>query len=103
MEKYFDIRNNHTVNPVRFRCALTGETVCMEITPSFFNFKKDITIENSVRLETNTIDTHDDENHLVFKRNNAEHMLFSSGKVEISQPCHFNGSWVFRRSQLNQL
>ena len=32
---YFDIRNNHTTNPmIRLRCGLTGEITCMEITPS---------------------------------------------------------------------
>ena len=97
---YFDIRNNHSANPViRFRCALTGETVCMEITPLYVNFKKDITIENPVSLKTNTIDTNDN-NDLVFKRNDVQHMLFSSGKVEMTQQCHFNGSWVLDTADL---
>ena len=97
---YFDIRNNHGTNPmIRFRCSVSGETVCMEITPSYVNLKKDLTIENTVRLKTNTIDTNGD-NDLVFKRNDVQHMLFSSGKVEMTQPCHFNGSWVLDTADL---
>ena len=97
---YFDIRNNHGTNPmIRFRCSVSGETVCMEITPSYVNLKKDLTIENTVRLKTNTIDTNGD-NDLVFKRNDVQHMLFSSGKVEMTQPCHFNGSLVLDTADL---
>ena len=206
---YFDIRNNHGTNPmIRFRCSVSGETVCMEITPSYVNLKKDLTIENTVRLKTNTIDTNDDndlvlkrndvqflaldkftenstekeaiicskqlrangnmlvknlqinqfpvgveycdfrlenadsvmrfyagnstsvnlqitnneltlgrvvncngglktnvidtltDTDLIFKRNDVQHMLFSSGKVEMTQPCHFNGSWVLDTADL---
>ena len=97
---YFDIRNNHGTNlMIRFRCSVSGETVCMEITPSYVNLKKDLTIENTVRLKTNTIDTNGD-NDLVFKRNDVQHMLFSSDKVEMTQRCHFNGSWVLDTADL---
>ena len=71
---YFDIRNNNGTNPmIRFRCSVSGETVCMEITPSYVNLKKDLTIEHTVRLKTNTIDTNGD-NDLVLKRNDVEFM-----------------------------
>ena len=97
---YFDIRNNHGTNlMIRFRCSVSGETVCMEITPSYVNLKKDLTIENTVRLKTNTIDTNGD-NDLVFKRIDVQHMLFSSDKVEMTQLCHFNGSWVLDTADL---
>ena len=79
----FDIRNNHTANPmIRFRCGLTGEITCMEITTSYVNLKKDLTIENTVKLKTNTIDTNDD-NNLVFNRNNVEYFrLTTDGSVD---------------------
>ena len=80
---HFDIRNNHTANPmIRFRCGLTGEITCMEITTSYVNLKKDLTIENTVKLKTNTIDTNDD-NNLVFNRNNVEYFrLTTDGSVD---------------------
>ena len=75
---HFDIRNNHTANPmIRFRCGLTGEITCMEITTSYVNLKKDLTIENTVRLKTNTIDTNDD-NALVFNRNGVEYFRLNT-------------------------
>ena len=75
---HFDIRNNHTANPmIRFRCGLTGKITCMEITTSYVNFKKDLTIENTVRLKTNTIDTNDD-NALVFNRNGVEYFRLNT-------------------------
>ena len=91
---YFDIRNNHGTNPViRFRCALTGETVCMEITPSHVNLKKDLTIENTVRLKTNTIDTNDN-NDLSFQRNGVSYMTFSTDRVEINQELHLANALI---------
>ena len=80
---HFDIRNNHTANPmIRFRCGLTGEITCMELTTSYVNLKKDLTIENTVRLKSNTIDTNDD-NNLVFNRNNVEYFrLTTDGSVD---------------------
>ena len=75
---HFDIRNNHTANPmIRFRCGLTGEITCMELTTSYVNLKKDLTIENTVRLKSNTIDTNDD-NNLVFNRNNVEYFRLTT-------------------------
>ena len=44
-------------------------------------------------LKTNIIDTYDN-NDLVFKRNDIQHMLFSSGKVEINQPLHLANELV---------
>ena len=75
---HFDIRNNHTANPmIRFRCGLTGEITCMELTTSYVNLKEDLTIENTVRLKSNTIDTNDD-NNLVFNRNNVEYFRLTT-------------------------
>ena len=75
---HFDIRNNHTANPmIRFRCGLTGEITCMEITTAYVNLKKDLTIENTVRLKTNTVDTNDD-NALVFNRNGVEYFRLNT-------------------------
>ena len=75
---HFDIRNNHTANPmIRFRCGLTGEITCMELTTSYVNLKKDLTIENTVRLKSNTIDTNDD-NNLVLNRNNVEYFRLTT-------------------------
>ena len=75
---HFDIRNNHTANPmIRFRCGLTGEITCMELTTSYVTLKKDLTIENTVRLKSNTIDTNDD-NNLVFNRNNVEYFRLTT-------------------------
>ena len=107
---YFDIRNKHTTNPmIRLRCGLTGEITCMEITPSFVNFKKDITIENTVRLKTNTIDTNDD-NDLVFKRNDVQ--FFALGKftedtiekeaIICSKQLRANGQLLVNNLQINQ-
>ena len=91
---YFDIRNNHGANPViRFRCALTGETVCMEITPSYVNLKKDLTIENTVRLKTNTLDTNDN-NNLSFQRNGVSYMTFNTDRVEINQELHLANALI---------
>ena len=67
---------------IRFRCGLTGEITCMKITTSYVNLKKDLTIENTVKLKTNTIDTNDD-NNLVFNRNNVEYFrLTTDGSVD---------------------
>ena len=107
---YFDIRNNHTTNPmIRLRCGLTGEITCMEITPSFVNFKKDITIENTVRLKTNTIDTNDD-NDLVFKRNDVQFFAldkFTEDTIEkeaiiCSKQLRANGQLLVNNLQINQ-
>ena len=107
---YFDIRNNHTTNPmIRLRCGLTGEITCMEITPSFVNFKKDITIENTVRLKTNTIDTNDD-NDLVFKRNDVQFFAldkFTEDTIEkeaiiCSKQLRANGQFLVNNLQINQ-
>ena len=54
----------------------------MKITTSYVNLKKDLTIENTVKLKTNTIDTNDD-NNLVFNRNNVEYFrLTTDGSVD---------------------
>ena len=107
---YFDIRNNHTTNPmIRLRCGLTGEITCMEITPSFVNFKKDITIENTVRLKTNTIDTNDD-NDLVLKRNDVQFFAldkFTEDTIEkeaiiCSKQLRANGQLLVNNLQINQ-
>ena len=97
---YFDIRNNHGTNPmIRFRCSVSGETVCMEITPSYVNLKKDLTIENTVRLKTNTIDTNGD-NNLLLQRNSSTYLTFNTDKVEISQPLHLANELVLDTSDL---
>ena len=81
---HFDIRNNHTANPmIRFRCGLTGEITCMEITTSYVNLKKDLTIENTVKLKTNTIDTNDD-NDLIFKRNDVPFMTLDKFTEDVN-------------------
>ena len=107
---YFDIRNNHGTNPmIRFRCSVSGETVCMEITPSYVNFKKDITIENTVRLKTNTIDTNGD-NDLVFQRDNVQFLAldkFTENTVEreaiiCRKQLRANGNILVNNLQINQ-
>ena len=94
---------------IRLRCGLTGEITCMEITPSFVNFKKDITIENTVRLKTNTIDTNDD-NDLVFKRNDVQFFAldkFTEDTIEkeaiiCSKQLRANGQLLVNNLQINQ-
>ena len=107
---YFDIRNNHGTNPmIRFRCSVSGETVCMEITPSYVNLKKDLTIENTVRLKTNTIDTNDD-NDLVLKRNDVQFLAldkFTENSTEkeaiiCSKQLRANGNMLVKNLQINQ-
>ena len=95
---------------IRLRCGLTGEITCMEITPSFVNFKKDITIENTVRLKTNTIDTNDDDNDLVFKRNDVQFFAldkFTEDTIEkeaiiCSKQLRANGQLLVNILQINQ-
>ena len=107
---YFDIRNDHPANPViRFRCSLTGETVCMEIIPSYVNLKKNLMIENIVRLKTNTIDINGD-NDLVLKGNDIESIKFDKftedavEKEEIicSKQLRVNAGILIRNLQINQ-
>ena len=103
---HFDIRNNHTANPmIRFRCGLTGEITCMELTTSYVNLKKDLTIENTVKLKTNTIDTNDD-NNLVFNRNNVEYFRLTTDgsvdSVDFVKVLRANGQIRVNNLQINQ-
>ena len=103
---HFDIRNNHTANPmIRFRCGLTGEITCMEITTSYVNLKKDLTIENTVRLKTNTIDTNDD-NALVFNRNGVEYFRLNTvesvDSVDFVKLLRANAQILVNNLQINQ-
>ena len=103
---HFDIRNNHTANPmIRFRCGLTGEITCMELTTSYVNLKKDLTIENTVRLKSNTIDTNDD-NNLVFNRNNVEYFRLTTvesvDSIDFIKQLRANGNILVNNLQINQ-
>ena len=103
---HFDRRNNHTANPmIRFRCGLTGEITCMELTTSYVNLKKDLTIENTVKLKTNTIDTNDD-NNLVFNRNNVEYFRLTTDgsvdSVDFVKVLRANGQIRVNNLQINQ-
>ena len=103
---HFDIRNNHTANPmIRFRCGLTGEITCMELTTSYVNLKKDLTIENTVRLKSNTIDTNDD-NNLVFNRNNVEYFRLTTvesvDSIDFIKRLRANGNILVNNLQINQ-
>ena len=103
---HFDIRNNHTTNPmIRFRCGLTGEITCMELTTSYVNLKKDLTIENTVKLKTNTIDTNDD-NNLVFNRNNVEYFRLTTvesvDSVDFVKLLRANAQIQVNNLQINQ-
>ena len=99
----FDIRNLHPVvdNPmIRFRVGEGGgETIVCEMREEYVSMARNVLIGTAYKLQTNTIDTNGD-NDLVFKRNDVQHMLFSSDKVEMTQPCHFNGSWVLDTADL---
>ena len=99
----FDIRNLHPVvdNPmIRFRCGEGGgETIICEMREEYVSMARNVIIGTAYKLQTNTIDTNGD-NDLVFKRNDVQHMHFSSGKVEMTQPGHFNGSWVLDTADL---
>ena len=99
----FDIRNLHPVvdNPmIRFRVGEGGgETIVCEMREEYVSMARNVLIGTAYKLQTNTIDTNGD-NDLVVKINDVQHMLFSSDKVEMTQPCHFNGSWVLDTADL---
>ena len=94
--EYSDFRLHDADSVMRFYAG-NSTSVNLQIT------NNDITLGRVVNcnggLKTNTIDTNGD-NDLVFKRNDVQHMLFSSGKVPMTQPCHFNGSWFLDTADL---
>ena len=94
--EYADFRLENADSVMRFYVG-NSTSVNLQIT------NNDITLGRvancTAGLKSNIIDTYTDTD-LIFRRNGVQHMLFSSGKVEMTQPCHFNGSWVLDTADL---
>ena len=97
----FDIRNDQALNSmIRFRIGGGGaSSIIMQVKGTEVVVSQDLVMASTKSVKTNIIDTPTDTD-LIFKRNDVQHMLFSSGKVEMTQPCHFNGSWVLDTADL---
>ena len=94
--EYCDFRLENADSVMRFYAG-NSTSVNLQITNNEITLGRVVNCNGG--LKTNVIDTLTDTD-LVFKRNDVQHMLFSSGKVEMTQPCHFNGSWVLDTADL---
>ena len=94
--EYCDFRLENADSVMRFYAG-NSTSVNLQITNNELTLGRVVNCNGG--LKTNVIDTLTDTD-LIFKRNDVQHMLFSSGKVEMTQPCHFNGSWVLDTADL---
>ena len=94
--EYCDFRLENADSVMRFYAG-NSTSVNLKITNNELTLGRVVNCNGG--LKTNVIDTLTDTD-LIFKRNDVQHMLFSSGKVEMTQPCHFNGSWVLDTADL---
>ena len=109
----FDIRNLHPVadNPmIRYRVGEGGgETIVCEMTNDRISFQRNVLIGTAYELQTNAIDTVND-NDLVFNRNNIPFLTldkFTEDTVEkeaiiCSKQLRANGNILVNNLQINQ-
>ena len=109
----FDIRNLHPVadNPmIRYRVGEGGgETIVCEMTNDRVSFQRNVLIGTAYELQTNTIDTVND-NDLVISRNNIPFLTldkFTEDTVEkeaiiCSKQLRANGNMLVNNLQINQ-
>ena len=103
----FDICMNDVAGHMRFYVGSISDTsnIKLALVNDRVSCKVDlqaedgITVFNGKEIKTNTVNSNGNID-VSFKRNDVQHMLFSSGKVEMTQPCHFNGSWVLDTADL---
>ena len=109
----FDIRNLHPVadNPmIRYRVGEGGgETIVCEMTNDRVSFQRNVLIGTAYELQTNTIDTVND-NDLVISRNNIPFLTldkFTEDTIEkeaiiCSKQLRANGNILVKNLQINQ-
>ena len=109
----FDIRNLHPVadNPmIRYRVGEGGgETIACEMTNDRVSFQRNVLIGTAYELQTNTIDTVND-NDLVISRNNIPFLTldkFTEDTIEkeaiiCSKQLRANGNMLVNNLQINQ-
>ena len=109
----FDIRNLHPVadNPmIRYRVGEGGgETIVCEMTNDRVSFQRNVLIGTAYELQTNTIDTVND-NDLVISRNNIPFLTldkFTEDTIEkeaiiCSKQLRANGNMLVNNLQINQ-
>ena len=109
----FDIRNLHPVadNPmIRYRVGEGGgETIVCEMTNDRVSFQRNVLIGTAYELQTNTIDTGND-NDLVISRNNSPFLTldkFTEDTIEkeaiiCSKQLRANGNVLVNNLQINQ-